>query len=61
MLRERAARQGQSLQRYLAGELAALARRPTVDEVLDRIEGHRGGRVGFDRAVAAVSDERVRR
>ena len=43
-LQQRAERRGQSLQQYLAGELKRLAEKPTVDEVLDRIERRRGGR-----------------
>ena len=60
-LQERAARRGQSLQQYLATELKRLAERPSVDEVLDRIEKRRGGRVGFTQAAQDVSEERSRR
>ena len=42
-LQRRAEQRGQSLQQYLAGELRRLAERPSVDEVLDRIE--RPGRI----------------
>jgi antitoxin FitA len=59
-LRERAERRGQSLQQYLATELKRLAERPSVDEVLDRIEKRRGGRVGLTQAVQDVSEERSR-
>lgn len=58
-LQRRAESQGQSLQQYLATELTRLAERPTLDDVLDRIERRRGGRVGFDRAVADVTEERT--
>lgn len=58
-LQRRAASQGQSLQQYLVGELRRLAERPTLDEVLDRIERRRGGRVGFDQAVADLAEERA--
>jgi plasmid stability protein len=58
-LRRRAESQGQSLQQYLATELKRLAEQPTLDEVLDRIERRHGSRVGFDRAVADLSEERT--
>jgi plasmid stability protein len=57
-LQRRAERQGQSLQQYLAGELTRLAQRPTLGEVLDRIEHRRGGTVGFAQSVADLSAER---
>jgi hypothetical protein len=60
-LQLRAERQGQSLQQYLAGELARLAERPTLGEVLDRIERRRGGLVGFAQAVEDLSSERSSR
>jgi antitoxin FitA len=60
-LQERAERRGQSLQQYLVTELKRLAERPSVDEVLDRIEKHRGGRVGLTQAAQDVSQERSRR
>lgn len=58
-LQRRAESQGQSLQQYLATELRRLAEQPTLDEVLDRIERRRSGRVGFDQAVADLSEERT--
>jgi plasmid stability protein len=60
-LARRAERRGQSLQQYLAGELARLAERPTLDEVLDRIERRRGGRVGLRTAAGDVAEERSAR
>lgn len=57
-LQQRAAERGQSLQQYLIAELKLLAERPTLEEVLDRIDRRSGGRVGFDRA---VDDLRVAR
>jgi plasmid stability protein len=60
-LARRAERRGQSLQQYLAGELARLAERPTLDEVLDRIERRRGGRVALRTAAADVAEERAAR
>jgi hypothetical protein len=57
-LLRRAEEAGQSLQQYLATELTRLASTPTMDEVLARISRRRGGRVGLDRAVADLDDER---
>ena len=51
---------GQSLQQYLSAQLAVWAAMPTVDEVLDRIERRRKGRVTVASAVEAVHDERAR-
>lgn len=60
-LQSRAERRGQSLQQFLAGELRRLAERPGVDEVLERIERHRGGRVGLRQATEDLAAERERR
>lgn len=60
-LQRRATRRGQSLQQYLAGELRRLAERPGIDEVLERIERHRGGRVGLQQAAEDLTAERERR
>lgn len=60
-LQRRAEKRGQSLQQYLSTELRRLAERPTIDEVLDRVAAHRGGRVGFDQAVADLNADRERR
>ena len=60
-LQRRAERQGQSLQQYLAGELARLAARPTTEELLARIERRKGGRVGLKQAAEDIADERSRR
>jgi antitoxin FitA len=57
-LQRRADAAGQSLQQYLAGELARLALTPTMDEVLARIARRRGGSVGFEAAVNELDDER---
>jgi antitoxin FitA len=59
-LQRRAEQRGQSLQQYLSGELKRLAAKPTVDEVLDRIDRRRGGRVGLGQAVEDIADERSR-
>lgn len=61
ILQRRAEQQGQSLQQYLVAELRRLTERPTLNETLDRIETHRGGRVGFAEAVEALAEERARR
>lgn len=60
-LQHRAEQRGQSLQQYLVVELKRLAERPSVDEVLDRIDKHRGGRVGLAQAARDVSGERAQR
>jgi len=60
-LQRRAEDRGQSLQQYLAAELARLAERPSVDELLARISRRRGGRVGLKTAAADLADERVQR
>jgi hypothetical protein len=60
-LQARAERRGQSLQQYLAGELKRLADKPSIDEVLDRIERRRGGRVGLHQAAEDLAEERSRR
>lgn len=59
-LQRRAEQRGQSLQQYLAAELRRLAQRPSVDEVLDRIESHSGGRVGLQEAADDLAEERER-
>jgi plasmid stability protein len=60
-LQQRAQRNGQSLQQYVVRELTRIAQRPTLDEVLDRIERHRGGEVGLARAGTDLAEERARR
>jgi len=57
-LKRLAERSGQSLQQFLAGELRRIAERPSVDEVLDRIDRRRGGKVGFAQAAEDLRDER---
>lgn len=59
-LQRRAERHGQSLQQYLAAELRRLAERPSIDEVLDRIDRQRGGEVGFRQAVEDLAEDRAR-
>jgi antitoxin FitA len=60
-LQHRAERRGQSLQQYLAAELRRLAERPSLDEVLDRIDERHGGRVGLGQAVEDLAAERSER
>ncbi len=60
-LQRRAAQRGQSLQQYLAGEMTRLAAKPTLADVLDRIDRRRGGRVGFVQATRDLTEERSRR
>ena len=57
-LQRRADAAGQSLQQYLAAELARLALTPTMDEILARVSRRRGGSVGFDAAVNDLDGER---
>lgn len=57
-LRRRAVAAGQSLQQYLWSLLVEEARRPTLDEVLDRAGGRSGGRVSFEDAVDTLRRER---
>ena len=45
-LRRRAAAAGQSLQEYLLDLFIQEASQPTLDEILDRVSGHVGGRSG---------------
>lgn len=59
-LHRRAEQRGQSLQQYLAQELRRLAEKPSLEEVLGRIDARSGGRVGFDRAAGDLAEERAR-
>ena len=60
-LQRRAEQAGQSLQQFLTTELKRLAQRPSVEEVLSRIERRSGGRVGLQQATNDLGDERDRR
>jgi antitoxin FitA len=60
-LLRRAEQAGQSLQQFLAGQLALIAVTPTVDEILDRLEHRRKGQLSAKDAIAALDDERARR
>ena len=58
VLTRRAEEAGLSLQQYLVAELTRLTSRPTMADVIARIEGRRGGRVGSTTAVADLDEER---
>jgi hypothetical protein len=60
-LLRRAASAGQSLQQFLAGQLAAIAETPTIDEILDRIDRRSKGDLSAGEAMAAIDAERARR
>jgi plasmid stability protein len=60
-LLRRAAQEGQSLQQFLAGQLALIAVTPTLDEMLDRLEHRPKGQLSAKDAVAALDNERARR
>jgi antitoxin FitA len=57
----RAEQAGQSLQQFLAAQLALIAVTPTVDDMLDRLEHRPKGRLSAKDAIAALNDERGRR
>jgi plasmid stability protein len=59
-LQQRAKREGQSLQQYVTRELTRIAQRPSLSEVLDRIERRTGGTVGLARAADDLAEERLR-
>ncbi len=58
VLRRRAAAAGQSLQEYLLGRLVADARRPSLDELLDRAEQRAGGSTSFGDAARVIRADR---
>ena len=58
LLKRRAKTKGQSLQQYLLTELTALAQRPTIDEVLKRIESRSLAKVDMDAVVRDLDQER---
>ena len=57
-LRRRAAVAGQSLQEYLLARLTEEAAKPTLEELLDRIDTYKGGSVGLEDAARVVRAER---
>ena len=57
----RAGQAGQSLQQFLAAQLAEIAATPTLNEILDRIERRPKGALSAEAAVEALDEERARR
>ena len=57
----RAEQAGQSLQQFLASQLAEIAATPTVKEILDRIERRPKGALSAGAAIEALDEERARR
>lgn len=57
----RAEQAGQSLQQFLAAQLALIAATPTIDEMLQRIEHRPKGRLSAKSAIEAIDAERARR
>lgn len=60
VLRQRASATQQSLQQYLRSKLIAEASQPTLDEVLDRVGGRRGGSLRLTDAVGQLRFDRAR-
>jgi hypothetical protein len=52
---------GQSRQQFLAAQLAVIAATPSIDEILDGIEGRPMGRLSAASAIDAIGVERARR
>jgi len=61
ILRQRAAAAGQSLQEYMLSWIERVTSRPTVDEVLARIDHRSGGRLSAPEVVEQLRDERDQR
>lgn len=57
----RAEEAGQSLQQFLASQLAEIAATPTVKDILDRIERRPKGALSAGAAIEALDEERARR
>jgi antitoxin FitA len=57
----RAEQAGQSLQQFLASQLAEIAATPTMKDILDRIERRPKGALSAGAAVEATEKERARR
>jgi antitoxin FitA len=55
-LKTRAAQAGMSLSEYLLAELAAVARRPTIEELTARIAARTAPKVRFDSARAVRAE-----
>jgi antitoxin FitA len=61
ILRQRAAAAGQSLQEYMLTWIERATQRPTVDEVVARIEHRSGGHLTSDFVVHQLREERDQR
>lgn len=61
VLQLRAKRKGQSLQQFLAAELTSIAAQPSLEELFERVNRRRGGRVGLAAAVDDLDAERAAR
>jgi plasmid stability protein len=61
VLRRRAAAAGQSLQEYMLTWIEQATARPTVDEVLERVEHRSGGHLSADAVVRQLREERDQR
>ncbi len=57
----RAEQAGQSLQQFLAAQLAVIAFAPTINEILERIEQRPKGHLSGASAIEAIDEERARR
>ena len=57
-LLRRAEAAGQSLQQYLHAELRRLVARPTMAEILDRLDTEASASIGFDDVIAARDEAR---
>jgi antitoxin FitA len=60
ILRSRAAAAGQSLQEYLLARLTREARRPTLEEVIQRMGQRSGGSLTPRQAAAILREDRER-
>lgn len=58
VLRRRAGDAGQSLQEYLLARLVEDARKPSLEEVLERVSHRSGGSLSLSEAAAAVREDR---
>lgn len=57
----RAEQAGQSLQQFLAAQLADIAATPTVEDILDRIERRDKGALSSRATIDALDEDRARR
>lgn len=57
-LQRRAEQHRQALEQPLAGEMCRIAERPTVDDMLDRIERRRSGQIGLAQAAEDLRNSR---